>query len=50
MEESQFNLRDLFILLNMKDMKKEEFRDGIEIVGATKFMADINDAQITFSF
>ncbi len=31
-------------------MKKEEFRDGIEIVGATSFMADIDDAQVTFSF
>ena len=38
------------LALEAKDMKKEEFRDGIEIVGATKFMADINDAQITFSF
>ena len=38
------------LALEAKDMKKEDFRDGIEIVGATKFMADINDAQITFSF
>jgi predicted peroxiredoxin len=38
------------LALEAKDMKKEEFREGIEIVGATKFMADINDAQITFSF
>ena len=38
------------LALEAKDMKKEEFRDGIEIVGATKFMADINDAHITFSF
>ncbi len=38
------------LALEAKDMKKEEFRDGIEIVGATSFMADINDAQITFSF
>ena len=38
------------IALEAKDMKKEEFRDGLEIVGATSFMADINDAQITFSF
>jgi len=33
-----------------KDMKKEELRDGIEVVGATTFMAEISDAQITFSF
>ena len=38
------------LALEAKDMHKDEFRDGIEIVGATKFMADINDAQITFSF
>jgi len=38
------------LALEAKDMKKEEFRDGIEIIGATKFMADIHDAQITFSF
>ena len=33
-----------------KDMKKEELRDGIEVVGATTFMAEISDATITFSF
>ena len=33
-----------------KDMKKEELRDGVEVVGATSFMAEINDAQVTFSF
>jgi len=38
------------LALEAKDMKKEEFRDGLEIVGATSFMADIDDAQITFSF
>ena len=38
------------LALEAKDMHEDEFRDGIEIVGATKFMADINDAQITFSF
>ena len=38
------------LALEAKDMKEEEYRDGVEIVGATKFMADINDAQITFSF
>jgi predicted peroxiredoxin len=38
------------LALEAKDMTKDEFREGVEIVGATKFMADINDAQITFSF
>jgi len=38
------------LALEAKDMKKEDFRDGIEIVGATSFMADIDDAQVTFSF
>jgi predicted peroxiredoxin len=33
-----------------KDMKKDELRDGVEVVGATSFMAEINDAQVTFSF
>ena len=33
-----------------KDMKKEELRDGVEVVGATTFMAEISDAQVTFSF
>ena len=33
-----------------KDMKKEDLREGVEVVGATTFMAEINDAQITFSF
>jgi predicted peroxiredoxin len=33
-----------------KDMKKEELRDGIEVVGATTFMAEISDATVTFSF
>ena len=38
------------LALDAKDMKVEEFREGVEIVGATSFMAEINDAQITFSF
>lgn len=33
-----------------KDMTKEDLRDGVEVVGATTFMAEISDAQITFSF
>ena len=33
-----------------KDMTKDEIRDDVEVVGATTFMAEINDAHITFSF
>jgi len=33
-----------------KDMKKEDLRDDVEVVGATTFMAEISDAQVTFSF
>ena len=33
-----------------KDMTKEELRDDVEVVGATTFMVEISDAQITFSF
>jgi predicted peroxiredoxin len=33
-----------------KDMKEEEIREGVEVVGATTFMSEIRDAQITFSF
>ena len=38
------------LAFDAKDMKKEELRDGVEVVGATTFMAEINDAQVTFSF
>ncbi|MCK4448557.1 MAG: DsrE/DsrF/DrsH-like family protein [Candidatus Marinimicrobia bacterium] len=38
------------LAIDVKDMKKEDFRDDIELVGATTFMADIEGAQITFSF
>ena len=33
-----------------KDMTKDEIRDDVEVVGATTFMAEITDAQVTFSF
>jgi len=33
-----------------KDISKEEIRDGVEITGATSFMANIRDANVTFSF
>ena len=38
------------LALEAKDLKPEDFREGIEIVGATSFMVDITDANITFSF
>jgi predicted peroxiredoxin len=38
------------LALEAKDLKKEDFRDGIEIIGATTFINDIKDATITFSF
>ena len=38
------------LALEAKDMKKEDFRESVEIVGATSFMAEISDAQVTFSF
>ncbi|KPJ49925.1 peroxiredoxin [candidate division TA06 bacterium DG_26] len=38
------------LALEAKDLKKDDFREGVEIVGATSFMNDIKDAQITFSF
>jgi predicted peroxiredoxin len=33
-----------------KDLKKEEIREDVEVVGATTFISEIHDAQITFSF
>lgn len=38
------------LALENKDLKAEDFREGVEIVGATSFMASIRDATITFSF
>jgi predicted peroxiredoxin len=38
------------LILEAKDLKKKDFREGVEIVGATTFMSDIKDATITFSF
>ena len=38
------------LALENKDLKAEDFREGVEIVGATSFMASIEDANITFSF
>ena len=38
------------LCLEAKDLKETDFREGVEIVGATSFVSDIRDAQITFSF
>jgi predicted peroxiredoxin len=38
------------LALAAKDLKKEDFRDGVEIIGATTFIDLIKDATITFSF
>ena len=38
------------LVLEAKDMKKEDFRDDIELVGATTFIAEIEGAQTTFAF
>lgn len=38
------------LALEAKGLKENDFREGVEIVGATSFMNDIKDAQITFSF
>jgi len=38
------------LALDVKDIKAEDFREGVEIVGATTFIAAISDATITFSF
>ncbi|MCD6516513.1 MAG: DsrE/DsrF/DrsH-like family protein [Candidatus Aminicenantes bacterium] len=38
------------LALEAKDLKKEDFRDGVEIIGATTFINEIKDATLTFSF
>jgi predicted peroxiredoxin len=38
------------LALEAKDLKKEDFREGVEIIGATTFVNEIKDATITFSF
>jgi predicted peroxiredoxin len=46
------NVRFLLCELAMEaqDLREDEIREGVEIVGATLFMAEIRDARITFSF
>ena len=38
------------LALGAKDLKSEDFREGVEITGATSFLGEISDANITFSF
>ena len=38
------------LALGAKEIKAEDFREGVEIVGATSFLASITGASITFSF
>ena len=38
------------LCFGVHDMKAEDLREGVEIMGATSFLGEISDAQITFSF
>ena len=38
------------LALGAKDFKEEDFREGVEIVGATTFLGSITGASITLSF
>jgi len=38
------------LCVGAKDIKPEDLREGVEIMGATSFLGEIADAQITFSF
>ena len=38
------------LALDVKGMKKEDFREGVEIAGSTTFLAAILDATLTFCF
>ena len=38
------------LCFSAKDIKPEELREGVEVMGATSFLGEISDAQITFSF
>jgi len=38
------------LALEAKGLKAEDFRDGVEIMGATGWLNDIKDATLTFSF
>ena len=38
------------LCFSAKDIKPEDLREGVEVMGATSFLGEITDAQITFSF
>ncbi|MGC9364881.1 MAG: DsrE/DsrF/DrsH-like family protein [Fidelibacterota bacterium] len=38
------------LALEAKDLRAEDFREGVEIVGATTFLNEAKDATLTFSF
>jgi len=38
------------LCVGAKDIKPEDLREGVEVTGATSFLGEISDAQITFSF
>jgi len=38
------------LALSAKDVKLEDLRDGLEVVGATYYIDLIQDADLTFSF
>ena len=38
------------LFVDALDMPAEDLREGVEVVGGTGFLSDINDATITFSF
>ena len=38
------------LLWGAKDIKEEDLREGVEVMGATSFLGEIQDAQLTFSF
>ena len=38
------------LCVGAKDIKPEDLREGVEVMGATSFLGEISDAQITFSF
>ena len=38
------------LALGAKDIKEEDFVEGVELMGATSFLNEIKDANITFSF
>ena len=38
------------LAMEAKDLKEDEIRESVEIIGATNFIAMLEDAQVTFSF